>query len=205
MRPTPFETLCLFLILVAVGGHLVLGDDRTQRNFEVFPDMVDGPAYESQDPCPAFVDGQTLRTPPAGTVGRGFLPLRASDGSGLDPTTAWEKLDEPARAAWDAISDTTPAPDQAAHAARRARGAVVYENFCAVCHGPGGLGDGPAAKRGVPPPPSFLRPETRALSDGRMYRIVTHGQGNMAAYASQISREDRWNVILHIRALQEAQ
>jgi hypothetical protein len=35
-----------------------------------------------------------------------------------------------------------------------------------------------------------------------MFHIITYGKGNMPPHAAQISREDRWKVILHIRSLQ---
>jgi hypothetical protein len=36
-----------------------------------------------------------------------------------------------------------------------------------------------------------------------LFHIITYGQTNMAAYASQVAREDRWAAILHIRHLQK--
>jgi len=35
-----------------------------------------------------------------------------------------------------------------------------------------------------------------------MFHLLSFGQGNMASYAAQISREDRWKVILYVRELQ---
>ena len=82
-------------------------------------------------------------------------------------------------------------------------GALVYANYCLLCHGPAGKGDGPLAVRGVPPPPSLLADHAQQMKDGQLFHVLTYGQGNMAPYASQLSREDRWGVILHVRALQQ--
>jgi hypothetical protein len=41
------------------------------------------------------------------------------------------------------------------------------------------------------------------MADGEMFHILTYGQGNMASYASQLTREERWKVIVHVRRLQE--
>jgi hypothetical protein len=41
------------------------------------------------------------------------------------------------------------------------------------------------------------------MKDGQMFHILTHGQGNMASYAGQLLSADRWQVILHIRSLQQ--
>jgi mono/diheme cytochrome c family protein len=58
-------------------------------------------------------------------------------------------------------------------------------------------------KQGVPPPPSLLAERALRMADGQMYHIITFGQGNMAAYASQVEREDRWRVINYVRELQK--
>jgi len=97
-------------------------------------------------------------------------------------------------------------PFTAEDAEALARGAEVFATFCAVCHGVGGAGDGPVTRRGVPPPPSLLAENAMALPDGHIYHIISLGQGNMAGYASQVSRDDRWRAIKHVRRLQaEAQ
>ena len=82
-------------------------------------------------------------------------------------------------------------------------GQTTYFRFCAVCHGATGLGDGPVTRRGVPPPPSFMLDNAVNMADGQMYHVITLGQNNMASYASQVSREDRWKVIRYVRTLQE--
>ena len=40
------------------------------------------------------------------------------------------------------------------------------------------------------------------MADGQMFHVISTGQGNMASYASQVEREDRWRAILHVRRLQ---
>jgi mono/diheme cytochrome c family protein len=35
-----------------------------------------------------------------------------------------------------------------------------------------------------------------------MFHVLTYGQGNMPSFATQLSRDDRWSVILHLRMLQ---
>src|SRR5262249_60723587 len=93
-------------------------------------------------------------------------------------------------------------PLDAGSARWRERGDFVFRNYCAVCHGAGGTGDGPVTTRGVPPPPSLLADKARQLKDGQLFHVLTYGQGNMASYAGQLSRTDRWSAILHVRALQ---
>ncbi len=37
-----------------------------------------------------------------------------------------------------------------------------------------------------------------------MFHILTYGQGKMASYAAQLSEDERWKVIRHVRSLQES-
>jgi mono/diheme cytochrome c family protein len=196
---TRWDALLGGLLAVVVALHLSLRADPARRNLEFVPDMANGPAYETQAANPVFPDGKTLQAPPPGTIARGYLPL-AVDGLPLDVTTPYKELAPEQVAAWDRLA--APALDPEAAAAARARGAFVFENFCAVCHGAGGPEGGPVTKRGVPPPTPLTGDGARAKSDGRLFRILTAGEGNMPSYATQVAREDRWNVILYVRSLQ---
>ena len=42
------------------------------------------------------------------------------------------------------------------------------------------------------------------MKDGQLFHVLTYGQNNMPSYASQLSREDRWNAILYVRTMQAA-
>ena len=180
--------LAAFVFLVAL--HFVPGRGTAVRNYEFFPDMVESVAYESQDENPNFADGKNLQRPPEGTIARGYLPLL------LDTMTPWKELTPEQQAAWNGL--VAPPADERA----LARGATVFGNVCATCHGQTGAGDGPTTKRGVPPPLSFLGQGAREMSAGQMYRTITAGSGNMASHASQVERSDRWNAIRYIRKLQ---
>lgn len=103
------------------------------------------------------------------------------------------------------VAGTIRRPDRIpANAISAQRGAVVFQTFCQPCHGAGGKGDGPVVQRGYPAPPSLLAEKAVSMSDGEMFRILSEGQKNMPSYASQLSREDRWSAIRHVRTLQPA-
>jgi mono/diheme cytochrome c family protein len=171
-----------------LAGALVLRRDPRERNLEFLPaDMVRSPATGSLAVTDVFPDGLAQRAPPEGTIARGFPPL------GYGPTI------EEAQRAGAELENPVPASPQAL-----ARGEAVYRAVCAVCHGLAGLGDAPVTKRGFPPPPSFLRAESRALKDGEMFHAVTFGRKNMPPHAAQVERDDRWKVIRYVRSLQEA-
>jgi mono/diheme cytochrome c family protein len=58
---------------------------------------------------------------------------------------------------------------------------------------------------GFPPPPSLLSDRSLRMPDGQMFHILTYGQGNMPSIAAQLSEDDRWTAILHVRYLQKLQ
>jgi mono/diheme cytochrome c family protein len=180
--------VCLLLLLLTVVVlNWLTGTDLGRPNQEFLPQMAHSPRYNTFSANPSFPDGQTQQPPVPGTIARGLMPLhyRATP---EDALRAGEEFHSPLKA--DDIR-------------AQQRGATVFANYCQVCHGPGGKGDGPAAQRGLPPPPSLLVEKALRLKDGQLFHILTYGQGNMASYAGQLSREDRWHVILHVRALQQ--
>jgi mono/diheme cytochrome c family protein len=91
-----------------------------------------------------------------------------------------------------------------AHDNQRAleRGRTVFANYCVVCHGGEGAGDGPVAQRGFPPPPSLQAEHALKMKDGQIFHVLTYGQNNMPSYASQLSSDDRWNAVVYVRSLQ---
>lgn len=182
----------LNLVLAVVLGALMsayagLDADPNVPNWEFLPNMVRSVPADAFAPSEQLPGGQVLQLPPAGSIPRGLPPL---------PYTA---APEDAVRAGAELTNPYAADDPAA----LARGGTVYANQCAVCHGPAGLGDGPVTLRGVPPPPSYAAETALKLTDGQMFHILTYGQKNMASYAAQVSREDRWKVILHVRLLQQ--
>lgn len=84
-----------------------------------------------------------------------------------------------------------------------ARGAKVYQSFCAVCHGGAGQGDGAVVMRGYPAPPPLMGKTALEMTDRQMFDLLTAGRKNMPAYAAQISPEDRWKAIRHVRSMQK--
>ena len=40
------------------------------------------------------------------------------------------------------------------------------------------------------------------MSDAQIFNIITNGTGTMPSYSAQVSRDDRWKAILHLRQLQ---
>jgi mono/diheme cytochrome c family protein len=178
----------LLAVVVSVVASWIFGLDPTRPNFEFLPQMAHSPRYNAFAPNPNFADGSTLQRPEPGTIARGSMPLHYA-ATPQDALRAGEELKSP----------LDPGNVRA-----RERGAFVFSNFCAVCHGAGGTGNGPVAQRGYPPPPSLMAEHALKLKDGQLFHVLTYGQNNMPSYASQLSREDRWNVIVYVRTVQAA-
>ena len=53
--------------------------------------------------------------------------------------------------------------------------------------------------------PTLTSARARGYSDGRLYRIISHGFNRMWAYKSQLRPMERWAVVNYVRALQRAQ
>lgn len=177
------------LLLASFGGclaaNLGLRADPVLPNWEVLPEMVRTARYDAFAPNENFPDGKTLQPPVPGTIPVEALPLHYA-ATPADALRAGEEL-------------RAPGPPGAA---ARQRGAVVFANFCQACHGASGMGDGPVVRRGFPAPPSLLADRAVKMKDGQLFHILTYGQVSMPSYAAQLSREDRWNVIAHLRAWQ---
>jgi mono/diheme cytochrome c family protein len=186
-----------FWLLVALAGTTVAAvavkeRDVSRPNYEFLPEtqMASSAAYDSFSPNPNFADGSTLRTPPTGTIARGHLPAFRYLPTTEDALRAGRELASPFKEG---------SPD---YERWLKRGAQVFDNICQTCHGPIGEGNGPVTQKGFPLPTSLLADRAVRMRDGQMFHVVTFGQGRMPGLAAQLSPEDRWSAILHVRMLQ---
>jgi mono/diheme cytochrome c family protein len=86
------------------------------------------------------------------------------------------------------------------------RGATVYDNNCASCHGTTGLGDGPVGRTISPPPANlaFLSQMPMVQWDPFMYWTIAEGGAQfgsaMPAFKDALSKDEIWAVIAYIQA-----
>lgn len=185
-NPRKVNIVLASLLVLLVFLNWSLGTDHSTPNTEFLPEMVHPVPYESFGKHPDLPDQMVLQAPIEGTIARGQKPLH------------YEATPKDAeRAGAELVNPFTVKDDR-----QLKRGAQVYANYCLVCHGTAGKGDGPVSTRGVPPPPSLLAEKAMKIKDGQMFHVITYGQGNMASYAGQVAPEDRWAVILHLRGFQ---
>jgi mono/diheme cytochrome c family protein len=89
----------------------------------------------------------------------------------------------------------------AADSESMAAGEQLFATNCALCHGEGGLGDGPAAVGLDKPPANLNEAHVQELSDGSLFYIISHGKPDtpMPAWDKVLNEEERWHVVNHLR------
>lgn len=80
-------------------------------------------------------------------------------------------------------------------------GKKLYAQFCAICHGKKGKGDGMAGMSLKPRPANFTKDIIQKQSDGAIYWKITEGKPPMAAYKGVLTEEQRWQLVNFIRSL----
>jgi len=186
-------------------------------------DMQDQPKMKPFRSSPFFRDGLSTRPPIEGTVARGYLktdteyytgkradtvgarhavPLQAA---GPQPTVANATTSTPALVGAAAYPDDVEVFPIAVTKDTVTRGKQRYEIFCSVCHGLTGNGDGMIVRRGFRRAASFNDDRLRQAPVGHFFDAISNGWGAMPSYAPQIPTEDRWAIIVYIRALQLSQ
>lgn len=100
---------------------------------------------------------------------------------------------------WSTFSNPVPADAQSL-----ARGEVLFNRYCAVCHGTTGLGaDANIAEKWPVLPAYNLAMETvQGYSDSYIYAMIRAGRALMPSYGHQISHFDRWNIVNYLRQIQ---
>ena len=98
-------------------------------------------------------------------------------------------------------------PFAADHEANEA-GEELFQAYCASCHGPEGLGDGPAAETLDPKPATLADGAMMSeLSDGYLFWRVSQGgqmepfNSAMPAWEAGLTEEQRWQIISYVRTL----
>ena len=179
-------------------------------------DMQDQPKAIPYRESKFFKDENASRQLVEGTVPRGFLRQDRAFYFGKKSTPSAQPSPALTQTAGPQVSSTNPAalyPDDVETFPMPIsktdidRGQERYNIYCSVCHGMTGYGDGIVARRGFnkPAPASYHQDRLRQAPVGHFFDVMTNGWGAMPAYASQIPVEDRWRIIVYIRALQLSQ
>ncbi|MCC5806324.1 MAG: cytochrome c [Opitutales bacterium] len=198
-----FIFYAFFLVLVlTVFGLRGCKSERTP--IEIFPDMDHQARFHPQGASDFFSDGRMDRP---GIPGRmPFITSEQEQFPHLMPDTRYREDSYVAtgkRGSGDEFGDGIPV---GLTESNMRHGRELYQIYCAICHGDSGDGGGvlAAERYGYPTIVSLLQQRLIDQSDGEMFEIITNGRGTMGAYGSKIRVEDRWKVIMYVRALQRA-
>lgn len=85
-----------------------------------------------------------------------------------------------------------------------ARGKEIFTTNCVVCHGEGGMGDGPSAVN-LDPQPVAIAHTSQMMSDAYLFWRITEGgvpfETAMIPYGGILDEQARWDVINYVRSL----
>jgi mono/diheme cytochrome c family protein len=183
-----------FMVLTLIGAMITTagcrrGQPSQKPGVHIIQDMYKQPKNPPMTASDFFADGSVMRPPVEGTVARGWLKDDSIYYTGIDPMTGEDVVRAPLPINMENLK----------------RGQDRFDVFCAVCHGYVGDGLGIMVSKGYVQPPSFHIDRLRELPDGHFYRIIREGSAIMPSYAQQIPVQDRWSIVLYIRALQLSQ
>jgi len=219
--PRALYRLAMIALALAVLPPLWIARVRHSKSerprIHPIQDMDFQPRYQSQAASPLFADGRAMRPALLGTIADGQLDA--------DDHLHRGRLGN----AW---ASTFPVP---VHITRENldRGRRRYNIFCAPCHGlTGGPAPDDLKRQGRPDkllygmvalraaeriegeqpgytgwvmPRSLHEPSVVGQPVGRLFNTITHGLNTMPAYEAQVPVEDRWRIVLYVRALQRSQ
>ncbi|MFA8341751.1 MAG: quinol:electron acceptor oxidoreductase subunit ActD [Rhodothermaceae bacterium] len=176
-----------FIMILVTVAIMVSGGTYFALNKLMFMPPFNWMMYQEktivQEKAAFFADGFGMRMPVTGTVARGNLPELIDK----DPEKGSAKL----------VNPLLPSPEVFA------MGQKKYDIYCSPCHGYHGEGDSRLNGQ-FPNPPSMHSEKARNWNDGRIYHIITKGQNVMPSYAKQLTPDERWAVVLYVRALQRS-
>ena len=190
----------IVLAVAAVVPFALVAKARATKNTEprvhAVGDMDWQLKFQAQQENPIFADKRAERPEEPGTVALG--ELRDDDHLELGKVGgAWAR--------------TFP-PNIEANSENMKRGRDQFDVYCAPCHGLGGKGNGPINQRAAElaqgtwiPPTNFHQDYLRKMPVGQLFDTASNGIRNMEGYKGQISTDDRWRVIMYLRALQRSE
>lgn len=181
--------LIFFLIVAAIVSVLGFRGTRTTRPpLEFFDDLDRQAKYHPQGKSEFFADGRNDRLPVPNTVARGTFDENVYRVTGRNG---------------EAFGSGFPIE---VNRSAMERGQERYNIYCAVCHGEAGDGQGRTADYGMTAIADLTTAPFTEMPEGEIFTYITNGSrsGRMMPYKDKLSVEDRWKVVLYVRALQRA-
>ena len=82
-----------------------------------------------------------------------------------------------------------------------AEGKKVYTQYCVICHGNKGKGDGPSVAGLQKHPADHTTAEFQKQSDGAIYWKIANGSNPMPAFKASLKQNQIWQLVNYIRTL----
>ena len=102
-----------------------------------------------------------------------------------------------------ASADTIKNPFRENMEASLAKGKGLYIQYCSICHGVKGKGDGIAGAGLNPRPADHSSEKVQSQTDGALYWKMTTGRPPMASYEKDLTAVQRWQLVCYIRTLRK--
>ncbi|MFM2206554.1 MAG: hypothetical protein RL213_529 [Bacteroidota bacterium] len=187
-------------VLIATVSCQSPSEDSKSTGTEYMPDMYRGPAYETYGVSPVYADSMVSRQPVAGTVARSNAIYNDVDRrmSHDFMVTNYPPTPEGYEKAGSSLKNPTESS-----AENMAEGKRLFENYCLICHGSAGMGDGPVVQRNGPKPPAYNSEQLKNLPEGKMFHSIHYGKNMMGSHASQLTATQRWMIIRYVQTLQQ--
>lgn len=198
----------IFLIIFAFAVAAVVsifgfrGSLSEKTPIEVFPDMDHQAKYKPQAENSFFADGRNDRPLPMNAVARGnYLNYEAVFAEDFEDTVLGNTVFLQGKNPDGSFHDGFPLP---VTESLIRMGQQKYEIFCTSCHGAAGDGNGVTKPYGILAT-SYHDDRLRGESDGYIYDVIANGKGLMYGLKDRLTPEERWAVVLYVRALQRSQ
>lgn len=186
---TASSALRVFL-MVAFAGVLfgACQSDPNSPGVEYMPDMYRSPSFETYGENEIFgTKIMSARVPARNSIARG------SDNLPYPYPNTFEGYE----AAGENLKNPLEATEQ-----NLAEAKILYTRFCVHCHGKKGQGDGNVPTNSEYPPPPSYSAGLKDLPVGKMFHTLNYGKNLMGSHASQMTKTERWKVILYVQTLQ---
>ena len=198
-----FFIFYFFLLVLVLTGLGLRGCKSSRRPIEIFPDMDRQNRSHEQGTSPFFADGRADRPKVPGTVPT-TTALEANYAH-LVPPHAFQENSYFGTGKKADGSFGTGLPIDVDYDGFD-RGQQLFEQFCKVCHGRTGDGQGVLKdpRYGFGTIANLHDQRIQDLPDGEIFNTITWGKNTMGAYGAKLRPKERWEVILYVRGLQRA-
>jgi len=168
-------------IALLVLATIVSCSDKRERQYQYMPDMYVAVPYEEDAEKGATGVSSNLK-PVNGSIARGNVPYEYAD-TNADYEKAKSELSSPL------VQDEVSLE----------KGKKMYTIYCVSCHGKKGDGNGYLSQAekfiGIP---SY---KDRDITEGSIYHVIMHGKNLMGSHASQITHDERWQIVQYVGKL----